>query len=218
MDPITAVNLAGTIIQFIELGAKVTSRVADFSSAVDGVPRAFKQIRTELPLILDGLRRIQRNIDNGLTDKEAQEALMPVVRGCLAETQQLDKVIEKALPSSCDTFWERKIKAIKSLAYDQRIEEIAESLDSYTKTLIFHQVIENFNNFKYEQQQPPCPDPLWVVPFDRNPAFAGRDGIFAEIDQAFAVQGGKSAKGSSLWSRRYRENPSSIRILLPETL
>lgn len=39
MDPITAVSLAGTILQIIELGAKVAIRVADFSSAVDGVPK-----------------------------------------------------------------------------------------------------------------------------------------------------------------------------------
>lgn len=128
MDPITAVSLAGTIIQFIELGAKVATRVADFSSAVDGVPRAFKHIRTELPLILDGLRKIQRNIDNGFTDKEAQEALMPVVRGCLAETQQLDRVIEKALPSSSDSSWERKLKAVKSLAYDQKLKKLRSHL------------------------------------------------------------------------------------------
>ncbi|UKZ96887.1 uncharacterized protein TrAFT101_011662 [Trichoderma asperellum] len=151
MDPITAVSLAGTILQFIELGAKVASRVADFSSAVDGVPRPFKQIRTELPLILDGVRRIQRNIDNGLIDTETQEALMPVVRGCLVEAQHLDKLIEKALPSTDDSSWERKMKAIKSLTYDKKIEEIAESLESYTKTLIFHQVIDNFNNLKVEQ-------------------------------------------------------------------
>lgn len=196
MDPITAVSLAGTILQFIELGAKVASRVADFSSAVDGVPRPFKQIRTELPLVLDGVRRIQRNIDNGLIDTETQEALMPVVRGCLVEAQHLDKLIEKALPSTDDSSWERKMKAIKSLTYDKKIEEIAESLESYTKTLIFHQVIDNFNNLKVEQQPPPYPDPLWLVPFDRNPSFVGRDEIFAEIDQAFAVQGGSQPKAA----------------------
>lgn len=138
MDPITAVSLAGTIIQFIELGTKVAVRVADFSSAVDDVPRAFKQIRTKLPLILDGLRRIQRNIDNGLVDKETQEALMPVVKSCLTETQQLNKIIEKALPSSDDSSWERKMKGIKSLTYDTKIEEISKSLESYTEILIFH--------------------------------------------------------------------------------
>ncbi|KAM0513977.1 hypothetical protein ACHAPE_007332 [Trichoderma viride] len=183
-------------MKFIELGTKVAIRVADFSSAVDGVPRAFKQIRTELPLILDGLRRIQRNIDNALIDKETQEALMPVVRGCLAETQQLNKVIEKALPSTGDSSLERKLKAVKSLTYDKKIEEIAESLESYTKTLIFHQVIDNFNNLKVEQQPLPYPDPLWLVPFDRNPSFVGRDEIFAKIDQAFAVQGESQPKAA----------------------
>ncbi|KAH8126039.1 P-loop containing nucleoside triphosphate hydrolase protein [Trichoderma asperelloides] len=88
------------------------------------------------------------------------------------------------------------MKAIKSLTYDKKIEEIAESLESYTKTLIFHQVIDNFNNLKVEQQPPPYPDPLWLVPFDRNPSFVGRDGIFEEIDQAFAVQGGSQPKAA----------------------
>jgi hypothetical protein len=196
MDPITAVSLAGTIVQFIELGTKVAIRVADISSAVDDVPRAFKQIRIKLPLILDGLRRIQCNIDNGLVDKETQEALMPVVKNCLTETQQLDKIIEKALPSSDDSSWERKMKGIKSLTYDTKIEEISKSLESYTEILIFHQVIENFNILKVEQQPPPYPDPLWIVPFDRNLSFVGRDEVFAGINQAFAVQGGSQPKAA----------------------
>jgi hypothetical protein len=131
-----------------------------------------------------------------LIDKETQEALISVIRSCLAETKQLDKVIEKALPSTDDSSWERKFKGIKSLAYDKKIEEIAESLESYTKTLIFHQVIDNFSNLKAEQQIPSYPDPLWLVPFDRNPSFVGRDEIFAEIDRAFAVQGGSQPKAA----------------------
>lgn len=131
-----------------------------------------------------------------MIDRETQEALLPVVSGCLTETRQLDKVIEKALPSTDDSSWERKIKAIKSLTYDKKIEEIAESLESYTKTLIFHQVIDNFNNLKVEQQPLSYPDPLWLVPFDRNPSFVGRDEIFAEIDQAFAVQEGSQPKAA----------------------
>ncbi|KAH6609152.1 short-chain dehydrogenase [Trichoderma cornu-damae] len=197
MDPVTAAGLAGAILQFVELGAKVAKRVADFSSAIDGIPRAFKQIRTELPSILDGLKRIQRNIDAGLIDKEAQEALVPVVTGCLAEAEQLDRLLEKALPIAGDSSWERKLKAFKSLAYDKKIEEIAESLDGYTKTLVFHQVIDGFGSVRAEPHQPPpYSDPFWLVPFDRNPSFVGRDEIFADIDQAFTVGEGSQPKAA----------------------
>ncbi|RFU73930.1 short-chain dehydrogenase [Trichoderma arundinaceum] len=197
MDPVTAVGLAGVILQFVELGAKVTKRVKDFSSAVDGTPKAFKQIRTELPLIVDGLRRIQRNIDTGSIDKETQEVLLPVVIGCLSETEHLDTLLEKALPLGGDSSWDRRIKALRSLAYDKKIEEIAESLDRYTKSLVFHQVIDNFNSTRLEQQPPPpYTDPFWLVPFDRNSSFVGRDDIFADIDRAFTVQEGSQPKAA----------------------
>ncbi|KAK5987846.1 Nephrocystin-3-like protein [Cladobotryum mycophilum] len=198
MDPITAIGLASTIFQFIELGIKVAKRVDEFTAAIDDVPKTFKQIRTELPLIVDGLRRIQRNIDSRKVDKGTEEALVPVVKGCLAEIEQLDKILEKALPSADASAWGRRWKAAISLTYDKKIEEIAESLDGYIRTLMFHQVIDNMNftSFKVELQPPPYPKPFWLVPFDRNASFVGRDDIFTDIEDAFAVQESSQPKAA----------------------
>ncbi|KAI9150079.1 short-chain dehydrogenase [Paramyrothecium foliicola] len=197
MDPVSAVGLAASILQLIHFGAEVTQRLADFSKVVNETPKAFRQIKTVLPLILDGLRRIERNIDAGKVDKETQDALVPVVNGCMADTELLQEILEKALPASDSSSWDRKMKALKSLHYDNQVEKIAESLQGYVSTLTFHQVIDNFHNLRVEPKEPPQRSkPLWLVPFDRNPSFIGRDGIFAEMETIFAVPKGTQPKAA----------------------
>ncbi|KAL7945051.1 P-loop containing nucleoside triphosphate hydrolase protein [Trichoderma barbatum] len=45
-------------------------------------------------------------------------------------------------------------------------------------------------DFATEEQQPPHSGPFWLVPFDRNSSFVGRNETFTEIDEAFKAQDG----------------------------
>lgn len=47
-----------------------------------------------------------------------------------------------------------------------------------------------------QQQRPSSPDPFWIVPFDRNISFVGRNETFTEIDQAFEVKDGSQPRAA----------------------
>ena len=198
MDPIAALSLAAAIAQLVDLGLRVVKRTADFDKY--RLPKAFKQITTELPLVIDGLRRIQREIEAGRVDGPTKEALEPVVRSCLAKTKEVDRILQAALPVEGASSWGRRRKAIASLAYDKKLQQAAGSLSGYVKILTFHLVTDSFASFKIEEKQqellPAYPKPFWLVPFSRNANFVGRSHFFERIDSIFSRGSKPRAEGS----------------------
>jgi hypothetical protein len=57
--------------------------------------------------------------DSAYAATRDQAALRSVVQGCLSDTQELDVILEEALPSTGDSSWERRKKALSSLKYDK---------------------------------------------------------------------------------------------------
>ncbi|KAK4443369.1 short-chain dehydrogenase [Podospora aff. communis PSN243] len=194
MDPLTAIGFAAALVQFIELGCKITKRLVDFSNNLDQLPKAFRRVGTELPLIIDGVRRIQQQVKNDDISPSSQEALLPVLRECHDAAQRLEALLENVLPSASASSWERKKKAFLSLAHDGKVEEIAETLGKYVSVLTFHQVIRS--SAPDREPIPDQPSIWWLVPFDRNAAFVGRDGIFNVIDKLLKVGEGSQPKAA----------------------
>lgn len=190
------VIVAAAVVQLVELGTKVTQRLADYSAAAfDGdPPRAFKQIATVLPVIISGLQRMQADASANHLSVQTADALDAVVESCLLETQELDRILRKALPSADASKWERRGKAVLSLKYDSKIDKIAKTMDGYINTLVFHQVISQ--NIQVEEPPPYRQAPFWLVPHGRNALFVGRDAIFQRIDEELTVMEGVQPKAA----------------------
>jgi hypothetical protein len=194
MDPLSAVGLAASIVQFIEAGVKIATRLADFGAAINEIPKSFRQVKTELPLIVDGLRRINGRIESGSLDPSAQAALAPVISECLRSALQLNEVLEKTLPAATASTWERRKKAIASLVRDKEVDALAEALGKYLKVLTFHQIISATTQTEHKTAS--RRNAFWLVPFDRNSSFVGRAAVFKAIDESFSVKQGAQPKAS----------------------
>lgn len=187
-EALATIGLAGNILDFIEVASKVVSRLNEFNNDLKDSTNALKVIQTQLPLIVDGLRRIEDRANTGILDDGAKAALEPVILECRNQTQRLSGILDKVLPASAASKWERKKKAILSLMRDNVVKEISGALSSYLQTLTFYHIIGN-----------PRPDPVvrkgfWTVPFDRNPSFIGRDAIFEQIDRSVNIPEGSQPK------------------------
>lgn len=193
MDPVSAIGLAAAIVQFIDIGAKVAKRLHSFSNDLDQVPKAFRQMSVNLPLIVDGLRRIKLQEDSDKLDEATRSALRPVVTECIRSTEELSGILDKTLPSATASSWERRKKALLSLGKDRKVEEISEALDRYVQVLTFHQVISAGTS---HPEAPPAYETLtfWLVPLDRNASFVGREDILRQIDLTFQVKEGSQPK------------------------
>lgn len=197
MDPLTALSLAAAAAQFIELAAKVIHRLSDFSADLDQTPKAFRQIKTELPLIVDGLRRIDERNREGSLDPQSRAVLYSVIEECQELVAQLNALLDKILPPPSASSWERKWKAIASLNSDAKIEELAKSLAKYIQVITFHQVVAPASRIESAVLVRKA-EPRWLVPFDRNPSFVGRQEIFKAIEATFNVEEGVQPK-AALW-------------------
>ena len=94
-EALAAVGLASAIIQFIDFGAKVVTRLSDFSAEVDTVPKTFRLIKVQLPLILNTLQQTKDQTDAQQVNEETVEALKAVIVECTATVQQLDEIYSR---------------------------------------------------------------------------------------------------------------------------
>lgn len=187
-EALAVIGLVGNIIAFVDFAQKVTSRLNEFSNNLKDCPKSLKQIQTQLPLIIDGIRMIKGRADSGKLDDDAKAALEPVIWECQQQTQRLGEILDDVLPESNSSSWERRKKAIRSLATDRKVEDISEALNRYLHTLTFYHVIEG------SRPDPVVRNTFWLVPFDRNLTFVGRNAVFDKIDQSFNVREGSQPK------------------------
>jgi hypothetical protein len=81
-EVIATVALASSIVQLVDFGCKVVSRLNEFQSSQKDTPKTYRQIETELPLLLDILNKSREAIDVGLIKQETAKVLLPVMEGC----------------------------------------------------------------------------------------------------------------------------------------
>jgi hypothetical protein len=132
------VSAVASIIQLVDFSARVVSRLNEFYSVAKEVPKSFRCIKTELPLLAIILTQLKEAIDTTSVAGGSTKALMPVLAGCNEQIAELDAILEKTLPEARDSFRTKGKKAMVSLHYDSKIEIIAKNLRNYVGILTFY--------------------------------------------------------------------------------
>jgi hypothetical protein len=181
-EALAIIGLVSSIVQFVDFGSKIVERLQDFHSSVNEVPKAFRDIKVELPLLLDTLKRTQAQAESGAISKETQEALLPVVEGCRSQVELLDNILIKALPKPGDSSWRRGIMVFSSAIQEKNVEQITSTLRKYVQTLTYHQATGPTKLALRPTK------PCFIMPFDRDQDFIGRKDIIQEIVARFHSQ------------------------------
>jgi hypothetical protein len=181
-EALAVVGLVSAIVQFIDFGAKIVGRLQDFHSSVDEVPKAFRDVKVELPLLLDTLKRTQAQAESGAVSRETQIALLPVVKGCRTQLELLDSILIKTLPKPGDSTWRRGRMAFSSVGQEKKVDQITSKLRNYVQTLTYHQATGSIGL----AIRPP--KPCFIMPFDRDQNFVGRTQILQDIEDRFKNQ------------------------------
>lgn len=130
-EALAVVGIVSSIVQIVEFSSKVVQRLNDFASSVGKVPRAFRHIKTEIPLIIDSLRRIQDQARAGRLETATVDAVKPVIQDCQREIKRLEAILDKTVPLVDASQWDRCKKAFLSLGKDKDVEQIADLLSRY---------------------------------------------------------------------------------------
>src|SRR5271154_780791 len=123
-EALAIVGLASSIVQFVDFSTKIIHRLDEFQSKVGEVPQTFRDLKIQLPLLRDALKRTKAEAEAGLIDADTQRSVLDVVEGCRLQVQQLDKILIKTLPTPGDSRWKRGMKAVSSVGQEKDVREI----------------------------------------------------------------------------------------------
>jgi len=140
-EALAVVGIVASIVQLVEFSSKILSRLDEFRSTVEEVPKPFRHIKVELPLLQDALRHIKEAIDAGSVEDGTKRALLPAIQGCREQVAELDALLAKTLPGPSDSWSSRSRKAIVSLNQDHKVESISKILRGYIGTLTFYYTV-----------------------------------------------------------------------------
>ncbi len=138
---IAAVGIAASLLQLIDFGTKLGSRLAEFSVEAKEVPKAFQHTSIQLPLIIDTLKRKQVQAENGNLNEATLKALLPVINDCQKQVEMLDEILTKICPTPEDSRWRRRQKALYSLSQEKKVQAIAANIERYIPSLTYHQSV-----------------------------------------------------------------------------
>ena len=184
MDPLSAVSLAAAVVHFVELGTKVAFRLNEFRKSAGEVPESLRSVADQIPLLVQSLKRTQAH---QIQDKDVETSLKAVVEGCYAQARALQEILDKTLPSKNDSTWRKGRKALSSLNKDGDLQRINSKLAENIRALTyFHTTaIPDVSRLQLQpadlEQELDRTKPTFMVHFDQDPHFIGRDDVLQEI-------------------------------------
>ncbi|KAL8993511.1 MAG: hypothetical protein Q9188_007312 [Gyalolechia gomerana] len=138
-EGIAIVGLVASIVTLVDLSAKVLSRQHDFASNFSDVPQSFRSLWTQLPLLTATLEHIQSQAQTHQLPDDVTRALKAVVDSTSEQVSIVQTYLSQVLPCDDASKLERTLKALKSLAKEDNIQEAVEKIHKSNDLLILHQ-------------------------------------------------------------------------------
>jgi hypothetical protein len=139
-EALAVVGVVASIVQLVDYGSKVLRRLNDFQSSLGEIPKTFKHVKDELPILLETLKQTKDAVEKGSIKEETKKALLLVVNRCQTQITLLDDLISSLLPQEGDSWRKKTGKAILSLRQDAKVTKITATLRTHIQTLTNYQV------------------------------------------------------------------------------
>jgi hypothetical protein len=137
-EAIAVIGIVASIVQLVDFSSRFLHRLEEFQSSIGEIPRSFRHIKAELPVLQVTLQQTREAIEAGSVRDETKKALVPAIEGCTEQIRVLNPILAKMLPIPTDSRLRRGTKAILSLHQEAKIESITKILRCYIGTLTFY--------------------------------------------------------------------------------
>jgi hypothetical protein len=137
-EALAIVSVVASIVQLVDFSTRVVTRLDEFYSVAKEIPKSFRHVKTELPLLATTLSQLQEAINTTSVADGSKKALVPVIAGCKEQVAQLDAILTKTLPELTDSWRKRGKKALVSLHHDAKVDSITKILRNYIGILTFY--------------------------------------------------------------------------------
>jgi hypothetical protein len=196
-EAVAIISFVSAVSSLADYGWRVVRRLNEFRKTVNDLPQCFHHISVQLPLLVEIVEHFRRQAQDEDLSPKIEEVLSPVVEGLRKEITKLDAVLLKVLPSANASTWEKSIKAIKSVAVEKTVEDFASVIRDYVSSLTTYQMTQNSDELKLlagmlkDQTLAPSTrqslprKPIWMMTYDSEEHFVGRDQTMNEIKRQF---------------------------------
>ncbi|KIW09712.1 hypothetical protein PV08_12055 [Exophiala spinifera] len=138
-EAVAIIGLVSSIASLFELSVGIVSRLHDFTSKTSEVPESFRSLTIRLPLLTETLQRIQTQANSHRLPDDVTKALTAVVRNTSEQLLAIQTRLSKILPSDSASRLERALKALKSLAREDEIQQALEKIEKNISVLVLYQ-------------------------------------------------------------------------------
>lgn len=179
MDPLTAFGLAAAVLQFIQFGMQVATRLEDYrSSNPNEIPKSLQAICTQLPLLLNAFNRINSEASLNKLDFDTRCILKGVVAGCMTQVEEIDRIARQINNEPGQSLGVKMRKVFVSMKSEEKIWAIERNLQTYISVLILHHVVESSDGLER------IPDNTYYFDIreERVSPFFERDDVMQKID------------------------------------
>ena len=132
------VGLVASIASLVDLSAKVVSRLHEFTSKSSDVPESLRSLSTRLPLLTLTLQHVQSQGEAGRLPDDVTKALKAVVDNTSEQVSTVQSCLSKVLPFNGASKLERALKALKSLAKEDEVQQALEKIHKNNDLLVLH--------------------------------------------------------------------------------
>ncbi len=122
-----AVAILGIISSVISI-VDGTKQVYDAASNTYGLPEAFREVATRLPIVRDILDSAKQNIGKGDTNENSYKAAKNVVEDCQSKAQNLEKLFQSVIPADGASRAKRYLSAVRILGKGNRVETLMKGM------------------------------------------------------------------------------------------
>ena len=138
MEPLTAIGLAGNIVQFLDLGGKLVSGAIELYNATDGATssnRVLDQISTDFQCLCRALEQRIGKV-NGCLRTESEAALLPLAKSCRALGEELTRRLEDLKVKGRHKRWKSARKAVEAAWKAKDIQQYEHQLSLYRSQIV----------------------------------------------------------------------------------
>ncbi|KAL9034209.1 MAG: hypothetical protein Q9214_007147 [Letrouitia sp. 1 TL-2023] len=200
-EAVAIVGLVASIASLVELSAKVLSRLHDFTSKSSEVPESFRSLSTRLPLLTATLQYIQSQAEDSRFPDSVTKALKAVIDDTSRQISDIQISLSKVLPLDGASKLERALKALKSLAKEDKVQQALEKIYRNNEILVLHQTTWHIDTgdrilealSKLSVTPATLPNPSSSIPFRRDPDFVDRGATLDQIHQKCALPASRTA-------------------------
>lgn len=193
IEVLSVLGIISNILQIIDFSVDVYERAKNFSQDVNDIPKAFRNTGEVLPLVKSALQQTQARITEGEVDAETCQALRKVLDGCEATVAKLKDIFHNVLPAKDASKGTRGWKAVSSVGQDKKFEALDKDLMRFVEVLtLYHssrglstaQLTLALNNPTAKVDHA-AQKPIFMVRYQRDDDFIGREDIMLEISTRF---------------------------------